>query len=161
MHCEAQLDKKFSYRESHIRRRNRLENPTNPRKYPVHGILRCKSRQCRAAVATKLLEKAQTIEQRFPTNAVKLAQAQAIRSRLEMATLFPNDPTWATFRYWNRDVITGNFKKVEFMIANNGEIPFYLQRQQLLPGQFSLLQNLKSSPKHVKCIFKSRKKSAV
>jgi len=79
LHCEAQLDKKCSYRESHIRRRNRLENPTNPRKYPVHGILRCKSRQCRAAVATKLLEKAQTIEQRFPTNAVKLAQAQAIQ----------------------------------------------------------------------------------
>ncbi len=45
-----------------------------------------------------------------------------------MATLFPNDPTWATFGYWNRDdVATGNFeKKVEFMIANNGEIPLYL-----------------------------------
>jgi hypothetical protein len=60
LHCEAQLDKKCSYRESpkpHIRRRNRLENPTNPRKYPVHGILRCKSRQCRAAVATKVLER--------------------------------------------------------------------------------------------------------
>jgi hypothetical protein len=151
LNCEAQLDKKFSYRESpkpHIRRRNRLENPTNPRKYPVHGILRCRSRQCRAAVATKLLEKAQTIEQRFPTNAVKLAQAQAIRSRLEMATLFPNDPTWATFRYWNRDdVATGNFKKkVEFMIANNGEIPLYLQRQQILPGQFSLQQDLEQVP---------------
>jgi len=79
LHCEAQLDKKCSYRESHIRRRNRLENPTNPRKYPVHGILRCRSRQCRATVATKLLEKAQTMEQKFPTNAVKLAQAQAIQ----------------------------------------------------------------------------------
>jgi hypothetical protein len=65
----------------------------------------------RAAVATILLEKAQTIEQKFPTNAVKLTLAQAIRSRLK-ATLFPNDPTWATFRYWNRDdVATGNFKK--------------------------------------------------
>jgi len=65
-----------------------------------------------------------------------------------MATLFPNDPTWATFRYWNRDdVATGNFKKkVEFMIANNGEIPFYLQRQQILPGQFSLQQNLEQVP---------------
>jgi hypothetical protein len=55
LHCEPQLDKKFNYREStkpHIRRRNRLENPTNPRKYPVHGILRCISRQFMAAVAT-------------------------------------------------------------------------------------------------------------
>jgi len=85
LHCEAQLDKKFSYRESHIRRRNRLENPTNTRKYPVHGILRCKSRQCRAAVATKLLEKAQTMEQ---TNAVKLAQAQAIQQDLKWQNCF-------------------------------------------------------------------------
>jgi hypothetical protein len=36
-----------------------------------------------------------------------------------------------------------------------------LQGQQILPGQFSLQQNLKSSPKHVKCIFKRRKKRAV
>jgi hypothetical protein len=36
MHCETQLDKKFSYRElpkPHISRRNRLDNSTNPRKY--------------------------------------------------------------------------------------------------------------------------------
>jgi hypothetical protein len=39
----------------------------------------------------KLLEK---MEQKFPTNAVKLTQVQAIRSRIEMATLFPNDHTW-------------------------------------------------------------------
>jgi hypothetical protein len=130
----------------HIRRRNRLENPTNPRKYPVHGILRCRSRQCRAAVATKLLEKAQTIEQKFPTNAVKLAQAQAIRSRLEMATLFPNDPTWVTFRYWNRDdVATGNFKKVEFMIANNGEIPFY-KDNKYFRGSFRCSRTFKVPP---------------
>jgi hypothetical protein len=38
------------------------------------------------------LENAQTIEQKFPTNAVKLTQAQAIRSSLQ-ATLFPN-PTY-------------------------------------------------------------------
>jgi hypothetical protein len=35
----------------------------------ICGVFR--SRQCRAAVATKLLEKAQTMEQKFPTNAVK------------------------------------------------------------------------------------------
>jgi hypothetical protein len=65
-----------------------------------------------------------------------------------MATLFPNDPTWATFCFWYRDdVATGNFKKkVDFMIANNGEIPLYLQRQLLLPGQFSQQQNLEQVP---------------
>jgi hypothetical protein len=56
--------------------------------------------------------------------------------------MFPNDPTWATFRYWNRDVITGHFKKVEFMIANNGEMPLY-QDNKYFRAVFAAAEPLK------------------
>ena len=132
--CEGPLEKDFRYRESpkpYIRAKNRLLNPNNPKKYPVHGILRCGSVSCRAKMVRKLQEKARQLEDGFTHHPVKMAKVDAIRSRLNMAILFPNNPTWAIYRYWNRDdIATGNFKKkVDYMLANNGETPPYLRHR--------------------------------